>query len=111
MFIPENGGPKFHFRPQIAESLLGVMLLDGLDDRLDSSGHFTEIDRPHFDWRKSKPGGVFDQVVDMSGMNQGLAWDAPVVEAVPSEFLFAPSWAAPAATVKPPEPPPRMPMS
>ena len=55
-------------------------------------------------------------MVDMGCSNQGLAGNASEMETVPAQLLFhekgfAPSWAVPAATVKPADPPPKIPIS
>ncbi len=88
MFIDKGRLTELYLDAQLTESLLRVMPLNDLDDGLDSPGHFAKVNR--FDFHRGQPEalGIFHQMIDMSGLDQGFAGNATVVQAVPPELFF-----------------------
>lgn len=88
MVIHKSRRPELHLGPQFTESLLGVMLLNHLDDPLDSSGHFAKVNRFDFHRREPELSGILDQMIDVGGLDQGFAGNATEMQAVSTKLLF-----------------------
>ena len=85
MLVGKAGFAEFHFRSEAAEAFHRIVVLYGLDDAFDPVRDVLEVNRRNHGFRKAVLWAVFHQVVHVSGLDEGFARHAAVVEAVPAE--------------------------
>jgi len=88
VLVDEARLPECNPRAQRAEPFLGVVPLDRGDDRADPPGDVPEIDGGQVNGGKPVPGRMAHEVADVGRPDEGLARDAPVMEAVAAERVL-----------------------
>jgi len=90
MFVGKHRAAEFDPGAEPAKTRHRVVLLDGIYHRPDPGGDLPEIHPRRGNGRKAEFRPVFHEVIDMGGLEQGLARHAAVVETIAAQrcFLF-----------------------